>query len=558
MPTIEISLHDLNNLVGKHFTEKELEKALEYVKGEIEDRDGDRLKIEIADTNRPDLWSIEGIARELRSRFGKEKGIPKYEIKKPSMKVIVDKNLEGIRPKTVCAVVRGLNITEEVLFQMIQLQEKVCETFGRKRKEVALGVYDYHKIKPPIYYKAYKPRDIKFVPLEFSEEMHLDEILQRHPKGKEYAHLLKGKKMYPIFMDSSGQVLSMPPIINSDYTGKVTTETKDVFIECSGFDLKYLIPALNIMVSALADRGGKIESVEVVYPDGKIVTPDLTPKKIEIDVNYLKSLTGLDLSLAKIKDLLEKSRYDVIVKKEKIAVCHPAYRQDVMHQVDVIEDLIITYGYNNIEPIIPKISSKGELTEINNFVKKVTEIMIGLGGQEIMSYTLTNKDDLLIKMNLNENEMKVIEVDSPVSKNWSVFRTWIIPNLIEFLGKNTHREYPQQIFEIGEVVVYDEKAETKARNPVRLAWALADKDANFTKAKQALNFIMRNLGLNYEIESIEHNSFINGRVGRISVNGKKVAYMGEIHPQVLENFGIEMPVCAFELNLSDLLELLKK
>jgi phenylalanyl-tRNA synthetase beta chain len=556
MPTIEISLEDLNKLVGRKFSGQSLAKALEYVKGEIEAIEGDRIKIEIADTNRPDLWSAEGIARELRAKYTKSKGLVQFPLKKSGLKVIVNKNLKGIRPKTVCAVVRGLKITDEVLFQIIQLQEKICENFGKGRREVALGLYNYHSISPPIHFRAYKPDAIKFTPLDFDREMDLDEILSQHPKGKEYGHLLEGRGMYPIFVDSKGNVLSMPPIINSDYSGKVTKETKDVFIECSGFDMKFLVPSLNIMVAALAERGGSIESVDVIFPGERVVTPDFRSKKMMVDADHVRKLSGLDLSTKDIKDLLLKARYDVRTSEDRLTVFYPAYRQDIMHEVDVIEDVIISYGYNKIEPLMPQISGAGKLTEINEFSKKIAEIMVGTGSQETMSYILSNHDNLVKKMGILD--MKAIEVDNPVSKNWCVFRTWLIPSLIEFLSNNKNREYPQKIFEIGEVVLFDENAETRSRNPTKLAWTYAGNDANFTKAKQNFDFLMRNMGLRYDIEEVEHASFIPGRVGKISVAGKRVAYIGEMHPKVLDNFGIEQPVCAFEINLSDMLEILKK
>jgi len=556
MPTIEVSLKDLNKLVEKKFTRKELERALEYVKGEVESFRGDRIRMEIADTNRPDLWSAEGVARELRSRYTKDKGLIRYKMKKSGLRVIIDKNLKNIRPKTVCAVVKGLKIDDEFLFQIIQLQEKICETFGRNRGEVALGIYDYHKISPPIHFRAYKPDEIKFVPLDFDKELNLRQILSQHPKGKEYGHLLADFDKYPVFIDSKNHVLSMPPIINSDYTGKVTKKTRDVFIECSGFDMKFLLPSLNIMVSALADRGGRIETVEVVSREGRMVTPDLKPKRITVDVDRVRRLSGLDLGKDKIRKLLLESRYDVETEGGKFLVSYPAYRQDIMHQVDVIEDIIISYGYNRIEPVIPKISTIGGQTRMNEFSRRVSNIMTGMGSQEVLSYILTNRDNIAKRMDLEVS--KLIEIENPISKNWSVFRTWIIPSLIEFIGKNTNREYPQNIFEMGEVVLFDEKAETRSRNPTRLAWAFADSEANFTKAKQSFDFLMRNLGVAYVIEDVEHPSFIPGRVGRVSVKGRKIACIGEIHPKVLENFRIEQPVCAFEINLSDLLGILKK
>jgi phenylalanyl-tRNA synthetase beta chain len=556
MPTIEISLKDIGKLAGKKLLLSELQKALQYVKGEVESSEGDKLKLEIADNNRPDLWSAEGIARELRTRYTKESGLAKFPVKKSGLKVIVEKSMQNVRPKTVCAVVKGLKIDDDVLFQMIQLQEKICDTFGRKRKEVALGVYDYNKISPPVYFRAYSPEEIKFVPLDFNNELSLKEILEQHPKGKEYAHLLSGSKKYPIFIDSMDHVLSMPPIINSDFSGKVTKDTKDVFIECSGFNMKFLMPALNIMVSALADRGGKVETVDVIYPNGKIQTPDFTPKKINVYTENVKKLSGLDIKADDIRRLLLKARYGAKISGDKLEVFVPSYRQDVLHEVDVIEDVMISYGYNNIEPLMPRIASIGKLTEMNLFSKKIADIMVGLGAQEILSYTLTNMDNLVKKMNIGA--LKTVEIENPVSKNWCVFRTWITPSLMEFLSNNTNKEYPQNIFEMGEVVIPDAKAQTRSRNPVMLAWAYAGSEANFTKAKQYFDFLMRTLGLEYVIEESEHSSFILGRTGIIYAKDREIAYLGEMHPRVLSNFGIEQPVCSFEINLSEILDVIKK
>jgi len=556
MPTIEVSLKDICRLVGKKMTAKEFGDYLQYAKGEIEGIDGDRIKLEIADTNRPDLWSAEGIAREIRSCCSAKKGLRRYDIKKSGLKVIVDSSLKNIRPKTVCAVVRGLKIDDEFLLQMIQLQEKVCETFGRKRRDVAIGVYDFHRIKSPITFRAYGPEDMKFVPLGFDREMTLREILSKHPKGQEYGHLLEGLGKYPVFIDGAGNVLSMPPVINSDYTGKVTSETKDLFIECSGFDLKFLIPGLNVMVSALAERGGRIETVEVVFPDENITTPDLTPGKITVDLDYIRKRSGLEISTPGIEDLLLKAGYDVKIKGNKLEAIYPAYRQDIMHPADVVEDVIIRYGYNKIEPVFPKIPTSGSMTKINRFSGEVREVMVGLGAQEILSYYLTSRENLIRKMCLREVE--AMELENPVSENWCIFRTWIIPSIMEFLGKNSKKEYPQQVFEIGEVIIPDRTAETRSLNPVRLAWAVSGKDAGFTQAKQALDYLMDYIGARYEIREIEHDSFIRGRTGRVFLKDRPIAYIGEIHPQVLENFGLENPVACFELNLTDVLELTKK
>lgn len=557
MPTIEVSKKDLFKLIGKKISDKELEEDLLLVKGEIEAVEGDNLKLEIADTNRPDLWSVEGIAREIKTKYGKY-NVNLSKLKSSGLIVKVDKNLKTIRPRTVCAVVKNLNITEEVLLQMIQLQEKVCDTFGSKRSNVAIGVYDLHKITSPITFKAFKPHEIKFAPLEFNREMTLAQILRTHQKGKEYGYLLEGFDKYPVFVDAAKEVLSMPPIINSNHTGKITSETKDLFIECSGFSLKFLLPALNVIVQALADRGGSVETVKVVYPDETITTPNFKPKSIKVDYKFFGRRIGLDLNKNKVKKLLEAAHYRIAKDKGDILeIEYPAYRQDIMHPVDVMEDVVIRYGFNNLEPRTPRLITSQSILPINQFTKQIANVMVGLGAQEVLSYNLTNKDNLVKKMNLKK--MNLVEISNPVSNNWSVFRTWITPQLIEFFSRNTNKEYPQQIFEIGEVVLHDSKAETKTINPTRLAWAKTDKNADFTHSKQAFDFLMNSLGIDYEIEETTHDSFIKGRVARVYVKGRGVAYIGEINPLVLENFGIDMPVCVFELNLTEIIkEVLKQ
>ncbi|MFH1420453.1 MAG: phenylalanine--tRNA ligase subunit beta [Candidatus Aenigmatarchaeota archaeon] len=558
MPKIDVSLKDLKKLVGRCFDEKELEEALLFAKCEIEKLDGNNLQLDVKDSNRPDLWSVEGVAREVAGRFGKT-GCPNYVAKDSGIVVNVDgeSKIKSVRPYTVCAVMRGLTITEDVMLQIIQLQEKVAVTFGRNRKEIAIGIYDLHKIKSPIKYTTVKPDGIKFIPL--SDEtatynaMTPAEILQKHPKGKEFAHLLGGCEEYPIFIDAAGEVLSMPPVINSDHTGKVTEKTKDVFIECSGFELKFLLPALNVMVCCLADRGGVIEGVKVNLPDNyqmkSLETPVLDKKSFVVDMEKTK-LSGLNLSEKEIKELLEQARYDVTIKNGKIDVKYPCYRQDIMHWRDVVEDVIISYGYNKIEPAELRMITVGSLDDKEKFLNNVAEILVGCGLQEVLSYNLTNKDYLLQKMRLH-NE-KLVEIENFVSSSWSVFRNWLIPSALEFLSKNKHNEYPQNVFEIGDVFMPNEKQENRVSEPKHLCVAITDNVINYEQLTSYLDAVMRLLEVEYKLEACEHNSFIGGRVADIIVDGKMVGVIGEIHPQVLNNWEIEKSVASFELNLEEL------
>ncbi|KQH81537.1 phenylalanine--tRNA ligase subunit beta [Thermococcus thioreducens] len=562
MPKFDVSKADLERLVGKEFSVEEWEDLFLYAKCELDDvweENGEiYFKADSKDTNRPDLWSAEGIARQIRFALGLEKGLPKYEVEKSDVTVYVDEKLKEIRPYGVYAIVEGLSLDEEALKQMINLQEKVALTFGRRRREVAIGIFDFDRVKPPIYYRAAEKTE-KFVPLGFDEELTLEEILERHEKGREYGHLIRDKPYYPLLVDSEGKVLSMPPIINSEITGRVTTETKNVFVDVTGWDLDKIMLALNVVVTALAERGGRIKSVKVVYPDFEIETPDLTPKEFEVELDYIKRLTGLELGDEDIKNLLERMMYQVELTDGKAKLLYPAFRDDIMHARDVLEDVLIAYGYNEIEPEEPELAVQGRGDKFVEFEDAVRELMVGFGLQEVMTFNLTNREAQYGKMRIEAGRDysmhppgELVEIENPISPKWSALRVWLTPSLLDFLAQNTHEEYPQRIFEVGKVTLIDESRETKTVSESKLAVALAHPRVTFTEAKEILESVMRHLGFEYVLEEIEHPSFIEGRVGRIVVDGKVIGIIGEIHPAVLENWGIEMPVAAFELFLRPL------
>ena len=550
MPKFDVSKDDLERLVGETFTVEEWEDLFLYAKCELDDmweEDGKiYFKADSKDTNRPDLWSAEGIARQIKWALGKGRGLPEYEVEESGVEVYVDEKLASIRPYGVYALVEGLSLDEEALRQMINLQEKVALTFGRRRREVAIGIFDFDKVKPPIYYRA-ADRNEKFIPLGFEEELTLDEILEKHEKGREYGHLIKDKPYYPLLVDSEGNVLSMPPVINSELTGRVTEETRNVFVDITGWDLKKIMLALNVVVTAMAERGGKIRSVRVIYKDFEIRTPDLTPKSFEVEIDYIRKLTGVELSDGEIKELLERMFYEVELADGKARLRYPAFRDDIMHPRDVLEDVLIAYGYNEIEPEEPKLVVQGKGDEFIDFENAVRELMIGFGLQEVMTFNLTNKDAQFTRMNLPYGDL--VEIENPISPKWSALRRWLLPSLMEFLSLNTHEEYPQRIFEVGKATLIDEDRETKTVSESKLAVAIAHPRVTFTEAKEILDSVMRHLGADYRVEGIEHGSFIPGRAGRILVGDKEVGIIGEIHPQVLENWGIEMPVAGFEIFL---------
>src|SRR4030043_372651 len=321
----------------------------------LEKFDDNEIEIEVF-PNRPDLLSYHGFKRAFLAFLGKQKGLKEYKLNKPEKDyiVIIDPSVKNIRPYTACAIVRNLKFHDDKIKEIVDIQEKLHLTIGRKRKKLAIGIYPLEKITLPITFKALEPDKIKFIPLETEKEMSGLQILQKHPTGREYAHLLAGKLKFPIFIDSKNDILSMPPIINSHLTGKITSDTHDVFVECSGFDFDILKKCLNIIVTNLADMGGEIYQMELHYKK-KEITPDLSTEKMKLNIANVNSLLGLNLNEKQIKELTERMGHDYNKGNVEIS----SWRTDILHEVDLIEDIAIAYGYENFIPELSKESSIG-------------------------------------------------------------------------------------------------------------------------------------------------------------------------------------------------------
>jgi phenylalanyl-tRNA synthetase beta chain len=551
MPTIDIHKQDLEELVGRKFTVKELEEALTHVKGEIEDVDGHNIKIEIKSTDRPDLWNVEGLARQLRAEYTKNQGIPKYKFKNSEKYFInVSEKVKSVRPYIGAFVCKGINIDDFSLKQLIQAQEKIAGTFGRKRREVAIGIFELDNITWPLLYTAESPEKIKFEPLDGNRDMDLNEILKIHPKGIEYGHLVKKFSRYPILIDANDKVVSFPPIINSEYSGRVTTKTKNLLVEITGLEMKNVEVALNIFAMSLADRGGKIEQVTVTDSEkNSIITPIISEKYIEVPKELIHKTFGEKLLDKTIKNLLDRSRYDYetipVTDSGNIKVKYPSYRVDIMHPIDVVEDLVMSYGYSNLVPEYPTMNTIGSLLPHSVRQKKLRTFMAGTGAQEISTFLLTNKDTLFSNMNCQEDN--IVEILNPVSYNYSVFRNWLIPSVVEFLSKNTKVEYPQKVFEYGKVIELNKKKDVGTEDINKLVYAESSKDVTFTNVKSVLITILSRYNKTAKFVSKDYPSFIPGRSAEVIIDGKSVGLIGELSPSVLSNWKIEMPVAIFEI-----------
>ena len=539
-----------NIKISKKLFEKEIGKLDEKMRHKIamfgtplESVEEGEIELEIF-PDRPDLLSYQGFKRGFLAFLGKKTGLKHYKINKPEKDyhIKIDSSVKKIWPYAVCAIVKGLKFDDEKIKEVVDIQEKLTTTIGRNRKKLGLGIYPLDKIKLPIIYKALEPDKIKFIPLEMERELSGLQILQRHPTGREYAHLLSGKSKFPIFIDSTNQILSMPPIINSHLTGKITDQTKDVFVECTGTDLNIIQKALNIFTTALAEMGGKV--YQMTIKDKKsFVTPNLNSTKEKILLTNTNKLLGTNLNEKQIKQLLERMGHDY----SKGGVSIAAWRTDILHEVDLIEDVAIAYGYDNFKPEIPEIATIGQENPSETLKRRIAEILTGIGILEVSNYHLTTKREQFTKMGIPEKKQRgFIEVEKSKT-DYTILRKDLTHYLLKNLAENVDSEYPQKIFEIGKVFSLDTHEKEK------LCIALAP--GNFTELKQILQYLFRMLNKKANLEEVDKPPiwFIDGRVAKIRLENKDTGFIGEIHPKILRNWKIKMPVTLLEIDLQDII-----
>jgi phenylalanyl-tRNA synthetase beta chain len=551
MPVITLYYEDIETLIG---TDKDtFIDRVPMIGADIERIEDDHIDIEFF-PDRPDLYSPEGVARAMRGFLDIHTGLPVYNAKDSDIRITLDDGIKNIRPYLGCAVVRGLEFNDYSIESLMALQEDLHWGLGRDRKKVSIGIHDMSDIEPPFRYLAADP-DFSFVPLDFEEPMTMQEILERHPKGVKYAHLMEGFDKYPLILDAKDQVLSFPPIINGQLT-RVSHGTRDLFIDVTGLDRK-VYTALNIVVTSLAERGGKIGTVTIENSinnsikdsiknniengiKNKIITPDLTPEHWNLGADEVKSLIGIDLTPRQIVEQLQRMRFGASINEDgSIDVSSPAYRADILHTWDILEDISIGYGYDNIPLVIPKTVTVGRQHPISIRRNEILQIMPGLGYDQVMPFTLTSEKVHYNNM-LRSPIQKATHLKHPISEDQTMVRTTILPNLMEILSLNQHRELPQRIFEVGDVVVNGITTQHLAAVSIHPA-------SNFTEIRGVVDAVMRERGLEYTITGTEDPAFLKGRRAALIVDGNEIGTLGEIHPDVLTNFGLQQPTVGFEL-----------
>jgi len=544
MPSITVSYRDICKLLGRRVGLKKLLRHLTMM-GIGAEAAGDELKLEVAH-NRPDLLSPEGVARVLKGFLGIEIGLPRYEPSASGVTVEVDRSVKPIRPSIAAGVVTNVKLTDEIVASLMQVQEKLHASLCRNRRRGSIGVYDLDTIEPPVRYTTTLPDGIRFVPLEFDRELTPAQILREHPKGIEYGSVTQGWSRYPLLIDSRGVVLSIPPIINSEST-RVTSKTKRLFIDVTGEDERVANQSLTILMTGLAERGFELQSVTVKYPRRRVRTPDLRPRRHRLNARNANEFIGINLKPRGIAKIAERMRYGIAdIWGDILTLLAPPYRSDLMHEVDIVEDIAIGYGYDQLEPTLPKVVTTGERTPIERFSERARRVLTGLGFMEAMTYTLTNPRT---NFELMRARGEAVEIANPVSEEYTIIRNSLLPCLLSVLRANRRNPLPQRVFEVSDVAVLDEGAETGARNVRRAAASVIGEGAGFTYIKAVAEALLRELGISHEVRPMEHPSFLEGRAAEFVSDGKSLGVAGEIHPEVIFGFELEHPVAMFEFDL---------
>jgi len=546
MPVIELNLNRIKKIISGNVTKKRIVDTLPFLGLDIESQDGDKIRIEYS-PNRPDYSTDFGIALGLEGLLGIKKGIQKTNIKKQGkFEIKVDPSVSKIRPFVTGVIARNGTIDDETIKQLMNMQEDLHFGIGRKRKKSSIGLHDLDRISFPLNYTT-STRGHSFVPLNSESKHTIDQILSETEVGKNYGWILGDSKNVPIIVDSEGTTISFPPIINASVTA-VTTKTKNVLVEVTSLDKDAAEDMLSVVVAILQMAG--FEIIQLTISGGKNSTPRLNSRKIQYETRLTEQILGLNISPSAMTSSLKKCRLDAIQKGTKIQCTIPRYRFDVFGPMDIVEEIALGYGIDNLTPKLSPSQKLGEKSLMTKKLEIVSKITVGFGFTEALNSSLTSKKILFDFLNRDSSQM--ISVIDSKSQEHTILRDTILPGLIENLSKNIHESYPQKLFEVGTVF-------SKAKpihEAINLAGVIAYKESNYSEMKSVLQSILKTgFKIDSKTKTPKDNvtTFANGRHSDIFVGEKSVGTIGEINSDVLDNFKIRTSVVGFEIKLSGLI-----
>ena len=602
MPTVLVKRDELFKQIGQTFTDEEFDDLcfefgieLDDVTSEKQMAEGEKknstsdtkdlstevlYRIEVA-ANRYDLLCVEGIALALKI-FLKKMTFPIIKplnkLPEEERQLIVEPSVDLVRPIGLAAILTNMTFTDDSLRGFMDLQDKLHNNICRGRKYVSIGTHDLDTVKGPFYYRALKPSEFKFVPLNRTQEVDgngMMQILKEDPKLSKYLYLIEDKEVYPLMMDSKGVILSVPPIINGNHT-KMTINTKNVLIDITGLDYTKCVIVLKILIAMFSKYCSEPFTVEQV----KVTTtkngesklyPDCEPRKFVTNIDYLKQTSGIPKTVTtdEIVDLLTKMELSSKQLNEKeLEVNAPITRSDILHQCDIAEDLAIAYGYNKIEKLNVNTLCHGKPQPYNKISDLFRNEMAYNGYVEFLNMALLSKKDMFNNL-LEENEdEKTAKISYSKTKEFEYVRNSLIPGILKSIEANKAQQLPYKIFELADCVEINDDNEVGAMNKRKLCFAYSNNTSGLEIIQGMVDKLMKKIDLNFNdknekktycIKPSNNKIFFEDRQAEIFIlNGKKIGIYGIVHPKVLKNFGIKTPVSLCEIDIQDIMDLIIK
>jgi phenylalanyl-tRNA synthetase beta chain len=542
MPVVALHFDRIKKILGKSIPKSKLIETLPFIGLDIEDETAERVHVEYS-PNRPDYSTDYGILTGLQGLLGIKLGMPVLKIKTGKDSIKADVSVSKVRPYVTAIEARNGKLDDETIKQLITMQEDLHNGLGRRRKKASIGIHDLEKIKFPLLYKTIT-REHRFVPLESDSSMNITEILEKTETGKKYKHILEGHAKVPIIIDSAGNTISLPPIANAKLT-EMNMKTRNLLVEVTATDKIAAEGVLAVIANTLQIAGFELYSVKITGAGNS--NPVLKSRDLVLEPELVNKTLGIEISNQIIVKSLRKSRLDAKIKGKKIVCTIPRYRTDIFGVMDLVEEVALGYGIQNLVPTMPGSVSAGERSGVTKTLETMRQIMVGLGYLEVMNFELTSKEILYDKT--GRETSKIISVADSKSQEHIILRDTLLPGMMEVLSRNIHESYPQKIFEIGTVFEKD----SPIIESIHLACLDAHKDVNYTEVKSVLQSLLKT-GFNLFCNTVpqKESMYVDGRTGSIVVSGKKIGSLGEIDAKVLDNFKLRTSVAGFEIKLSGL------
>lgn len=581
MPTVDVRRDLLFKAIGKEYSDEEFEELCFDFGLELDEviTEGDSGKDEVViykieiPANRYDLLCLEGISRGIQIFMGKIKA-PRYKTIYPDgglQRLKMSKNTALVRPHCVAALLRNITFTKASYDSFIDLQDKLHHNLCRRRSLVAIGTHDFDTIQGPFLYDALPPQDIKFKPLNQNKEFTAVELMELY-KGeshlKQYLSIIRDKPVYPVIFDANGVVLSMPPIINGEHS-KITMKTRNVFIESTATDLhkaKIVLDTLVTMFSVYCDEPFVTEAVEVEQPDGSVVVyPELKYRHEVVCVEQINKNIGIKESPERLADLLTRMCLlsEVTDDGKSVRVEIPPTRADIIHECDIIEDVAISYGFNNVVKTIPPTNTIANQFKLNTLCDLLRQEIAQAGFTEVLTFALCSRDDVSEKLKKSLSLSKAVHIANPKTLEFQVARTTLIPGILKTVSCNKKMPLPMKLFEIADVVHSDERKDVGARNHRRFCAINYNKTPGFEVIHGLLDRTMQLLEVSYTddktsttgyyLKAHEDGTFFPGRCALVIANGRQIGIMGVLHPDVVHNFELNLPCAILELDVEEFL-----